>query len=148
MQNPLVKVPHFRPPVFPTPTTRSTFTIAILPNQQRAIEVRIILHRSGMTRAVFLKPGSISLLVKKLLELGKEEQVFAGITPHQAVHLFAGKMVCLVDYVDRKLATCHYDPLKTYILSCDQVYPYLYLYLSIYIYIYIYFILIYIYSVL
>ena len=93
-----------------------------------------------MTRAVFLKPGSISLLVKKLLELGKEEQVFAGITPHQAVHLFAGKMVCLVDYVDRKLATCHYDPLKTYILSCDQVYPYLYLYLSIYIYIYLFYI--------
>ena len=38
----VVKVPHIRPPVFPTPTTSSNFKMGNL-----KIVVRIILHRSG-----------------------------------------------------------------------------------------------------
>ena len=63
-----------------------------------------------------------SFLVKNYLKRVKEEQPLAGITPNQIVPLFAENMVCLADYINRKLVTCHDDPLQTYILSRDQAY--------------------------
>ena len=91
----VVKVPHFRPPVFPTLTTGSTFKMGNL-----KIVVRIIPHRSGTwlhhspVYKTFLQNNSSTYIYNKHVLLCRHGLVCATST------------ACFMHYIDVEIYPC------------------------------------------
>lgn len=89
-------------------------------------KLRAIFREAGRTQdweeKLCLGNPAASLLVKRYLKLFKEEQAIAGVTPKQAIPMFADKLVRLADHIDLKLQAINNDAATIYILVRDQAF--------------------------